>query len=635
MVPVKADFAAGATVRGPEHYTRLYRESVDHPADFWAREANRLLWMRPFVRVVEGAGPDARWFDGGALNLAANCLDRHPADKVALIWAKNEPGVYERLSFGQLLDRTCRMANALRARGVRRGDTVCIYMPMTPDIAVAMLACARIGAVHSVVFAGFSAESLRDRIRDCGARVLITADEGLRGARRIPIKAIADEACLGTDVHTSFVSRRTGAAVSMLPGRDLWMHEAISAAGPWCDPEPMEAEDPLFILYTSGSTGRPKGVVHTTAGYLVYAASTHAYAFDIHEGDVHFCAADAGWITGHSYVLYGPLCNGVTTVLFESLPTYPDASRYWQVCADVGATRFYTAPTALRALIAEGDAFARGHDLSRVRLLGSVGEPINPEVWRWYHDVVGGGDKAVIDTWWQTETGGIMISTLPGVAPSKPGSAGLPMFGVQPVLVDAAGLELPAVGAQSGHLFLRGDWPGRARTVWGDHERFIATYFAQSPGLYCTGDGARRDEDGYWWITGRVDDVLNVAGHRIGTAEVESALLTHPAVAEAAVVGFPHPIKGTGIHAFAIVRRDAGPVDEAALREVVRHAIGPVATPDRVTIVPGLPKTRSGKIMRRILRKIASGETTELGDVSTLADPNVVEAIVVVVAGAR
>ncbi len=600
-----------------QRYEARYAASIEAPASFWAHEAATLTWFAPWRSVVDGRSPDTAWFSGGKLNVAHDCVDRHPPDATAIIWAMNEPGEYQKISFGDLKARSCRIANALKARGVRKGDRVCLYLPMVPELAMCMLACARIGAVHSVVFAGFSANALRERIHDAGATVLITADEGVRGARRIPLKAIADEAA--DQIEHMLVVRRTGAGVEMRAGRDEWLDDAENAERPVCPVEWMDAEDPLFILYTSGSTGKPKGLVHTTGGYLTYAASTFRTVFGLSPGEVHFCAADCGWITGHSYIVYGPLCNGVTTVMFESVPNYPDASRYWQVANDVSAATLYTAPTALRALLREGDQWLR--PLTTARLLGSVGEPINPEVWRWYHDQVGGGRCGVVDTWWQTETGGIMVTTLPGVHSPKPGAAGLPLFGVVPVLFDEEGRVIEGEG--SGRLALAGSWPGQARTIQGDHARFVSTYYSTFAGYYFTGDGCRRDEDGYLWITGRVDDVLNVAGHRLGTAEIESALVAHPSVAEAAVVGFPHPVKGEGIHAWVHLK-DGHDVGVAALVEQVRREIGPIATPDRITLVPGLPKTRSGKIMRRVLRKIAAGDTSDLGDTSTLAEPGIV-----------
>ncbi len=622
MIPVKPALAARAAIPSRTAYDVLYLESITDPAGFWGNAAAALTWFAPWRSVVEGEGADAAWFSGGRLNACHDCVDRHPPENVAFIWAKNDPGDYERITYGDLRARVSRIANVLKAHGVKKGDRVCIYLPMVPELPMTMLACARIGAVHSVVFAGFSAQALRDRIVDAGAKVLITADEGLRGEKRIALKHIANEAAENL-CDTVLTVRRTGAPVPMVAGRDLWLHEEEAKQRPVCPIEWMDAEDPLFVLYTSGSTGKPKGLLHTTGGYLTYVTNTFRWVFGLDAGEVHFCAADCGWITGHSYIVYGPLANGVTSVLFESVPNHPNPSRYWEVANDLGAATLYTAPTALRALIREGDSWVRR--MPTVRVLGSVGEPINPEVWRWYHDVVGGGECAVIDTWWQTETGGILVTSLPGAHGSKPGSAGLPMFGVRPLLLDAEGGILE--GATSGNLVLAGSLPGHARTIWNDHARFVDTYFRPYPGYYFTGDGCRRDEDGYYWITGRVDDVLNVAGHRIGTAEIESALVAHPAVAEAAVVGFPHDIKGEGIHAWVHLK-DGYTADPDELRVQVRHMIGPIATPDRITLVPGLPKTRSGKIMRRILRKIASDETDQLGDISTLADPGIVEALI-------
>ena len=627
-VPPKPRIAHRAHVASFEHYQRLYQEALHDPSGFWRRQAQRLHWFHPFERACEQdfARAEVAWFLGGKLNASFNCIDRHLVERpeqAAIVWVKDEPGQYETITYRQLHEQVGRLANVLRQHGVKKGDRVCIYLPMVPEAVYAMLACARIGAVHSVVFAGFSAEALRDRIADADCALVITANEGLRGGKVIPCKATVDAAIAELPVRAVLVAQRTGTAVPMQKGRDHWLHEAMARQRAYSPAEWLDSEDPLFVLYTSGSTGKPKGQLHTTGGYLVYAAYTHQLVFDWHPGDIHFCAADVGWVTGHSYIVYGPLANGATTVLFESTPLYPDASRYWQVVDDLQATIFYTAPTALRALLRFGDEPVRKHRRDSLRVLGSVGEPINPEVWQWYHDVVG--------TWWQTETGGILISALPGATPCKPGSATLPLPGVRPVLVDDQGHELHGNGV-SGNLCLAGSWPGQARTILNDHERFRQTYFALYPGKYFTGDGCRRDEDGYYWITGRVDDVLNVAGHRLGTAEIESALVAHEFCAEAAVVGYPHDLKGQGIYAYVIAGKTADGVPaaeiEAVLKQQVRKAISPIATPDRIQVVPGLPKTRSGKIMRRILRKIAEGNTQDLGDLSTLAEPAVVEQIV-------
>ncbi len=636
MFPPPAAVSERARVRSLEEYRQLHERSVQDPAHFWGNQKSLLEWLHEPHRVIETDGHgEVTWFSGGRLNVSMNCVDRHAltkGDHPAFVWAKNEPGEYETITFSELKRRVGRCANLLRELGVRKGDRVCLYLPMTPDLPVAMLACARIGAVHSVVFAGFSAEALRDRIVDARARVLVTADEGLRGNKRIPLKQIADDAVNGLSmVEHVLVAQRTGADVPMTPGRDTWLHEGMARHRTACPVEWMSAEDPLFLLYTSGSTGKPKGLVHTSGGYLLWAAFTHRYVFDIRDEDVYFCAADIGWITGHSYIVYGPLCNGITSVLFESIPTFPDASRYWQVVDDLEATILYTSPTALRALMREGDEPVKKTSRASLRILGSVGEPINPEVWRWYHTVVGEGRCPIVDTWWQTETGGTMITPLPGATPLKPGSATLPMFGIDPVLLDAEGKVIEAVEAE-GLLALRGTWPGQARTIFGDHQRFLDTYFRPFDGFYFTGDGCRRDADGYYWITGRVDDVINVSGHRLGTAEIESALVAHDAVAEAACVPMPHDIKGQGIAAYVCLVKDEEAMQSeaeivGALKEQVRHAIGPIATPDRVIIVPGLPKTRSGKLMRRILRKLVTGERAQLGDLSTLADPTVVDAI--------
>jgi acetyl-CoA synthetase len=635
LYPVPAAWAARAHVDA-DRYQAMYAEALADPDGFWRREAQIIDWMTPFTTVSNSSFNEAdfgiSWFADGALNVSANCLDRHLAtrgDTAAIIWEGDDPADARTITYRELHAEVCRFANVLKAQGVQKGDRVTLYLPMIPEAAMAMLACTRIGAIHSIVFGGFSPDSLANRIQDCDSKLVITADEGLRGGKPIPLKANVD-AALATcpSVETVIVVRRTGGAVAMQPGRDLWYEAARDAASPDCPPAAMGAEDPLFILYTSGSTGKPKGVLHTTGGYLVWVAMTFRHVFDYRPGEIFWCTADVGWVTGHSYVVYGPLANGATTLMFEGVPNYPDVSRFWQVCDRWGVNIFYTAPTALRALMRDGDAPVKATSRASIRLLGSVGEPINPEAWEWYHRVVGDSRCPIVDTWWQTETGGALISPLPGATALKPGSATLPLFGVVPMLVDAEGAELH--GATEGNLCLAQSWPGQMRTVWNDHARFFQTYFTTYPGRYFTGDGARRDADGYWWITGRVDDVINVSGHRMGTAEVESALVAHAKVAEAAVVGFPHDIKGQGIYAYVTLNSGV-PEDEALRRELVqwvRREIGPIATPDVIQFAPGLPKTRSGKIMRRILRKIAEGETGNLGDISTLADPSVVAALV-------
>ena len=627
----------GALVTSTEAYAAMYARSLQDRDGFWREQAESLLdWMAPFETVVDEdlAGGRIGWFLGGRLNVSANCLDRHLAqrgDKTALLWEGDEPGDNRRVTYTELHEQVCRMANALRGRGIGKGERVAIYMGMVPELAVAMLACARIGAVHSVIFGGFSAQSIADRIADSACAAVITQDEGRRGGRVVPLKANVDAALEQTDsVRFVIVYQRADGSVPMQAGRDVWWHDALAAESSACEPVSMDAEDPLFILYTSGSTGKPKGVLHTQAGYLLFATMTHKYVFDLREDDIYCCAADIGWVTGHSYIVYGPLANGATSVMFESIPTYPDAGRYWDMVDRLGITIFYTAPTAIRAIAREGNEHVTRYKRTSLRVLGSVGEPINPEAWRWYFNVVGEGRAAIVDTYWQTETGGHMITGLPGAITMKPGSASFPFFGVQPVLVDPEGREIEGNNV-SGLLCMAASWPGMMRTIYGDHERFIQTYLSQYPGKYFTGDGAYRDRDGYYWLTGRVDDVLNVSGHRIGTAEIEGALVQHPACAEAAVVGYPHDVKGVGIYAYVHLTEGAEPSAELAraMRQSVRTVIGPIATPDKLQFVRlGLPKTRSGKIMRRILRKVAEGEPENVGDVTTLADPAVVEDII-------
>ena len=635
LFPVPIEWAKKAYVDNAK-YLAMYAASVDNPEAFWGEQGKRIDWIKPYTKVKD-VSFDAkdfriRWYEDGTLNASVNCIDRHLAkrgDQVAIIWEGDEPADDKRITYQQLYEEVCRFANVLKAQGVKKGDRVTLYMPMIPEATYAMLACVRIGAVHSIVFGGFSPEALAGRIIDCTSTCVITADEGVRGGKKIPLKANTDEALLQCpDVTSVIVVRRTGGDVAMKAGRDIWLHEAAANVSVTCAPEEMNAEDPMFILYTSGSTGKPKGVLHTTGGYMVFASMTHHYVFDYHDGDIYWCTADVGWVTGHSYIVYGPLSNGATTLMFEGVPNYPSSSRFWQVCDKHQVNIFYTAPTALRSLMREGDGPVKSTSRKSLRLLGSVGEPINPEAWLWYHRVVGEGRCPIVDTWWQTETGGVLISPLPGATALKPGSATRPFFGVKPLLVDAEGAVLE--GAASGNLCLTDSWPGQMRTVYGDQARFIETYFTTYPGRYFTGDGCRRDEDGYYWITGRVDDVLNVSGHRMGTAEVESALVAHPKVAEAAVVGYPHDVKGQGIYAY--VTLNAGePSTEALRKELVqwvRKEIGPIASPDLLQWAPGLPKTRSGKIMRRILRKIAENDSSSLGDISTLADPSVVEDLI-------
>ena len=635
ILDVPAEFASKALVDAAK-YQEMYTRSIEDPEGFWGEHGKRIDWIKPYTKVKD-VSYDAkdlhiRWYEDGTLNVAANCIDRHLADKAdqpAIIWEGDEPSVSKTITYRELHEQVCRLSNAMKDLGVKKGDRVTIYMPMIPEATYAMLACARIGAVHSVVFGGFSPESLHGRIEDCDSTVLITADTGKRGGRNIPLKKNADEALEHCpNCKTVIVVQHTGDDVAMVEGRDHWYHEVTAAASPDCPPTEMGAEDPLFILYTSGSTGKPKGVLHTSGGYLVYASMTHEYVFDYKPGEIYWCTADVGWVTGHSYIVYGPLANGATTLMFEGVPNYPDTSRFWDVVDKHKVNTFYTAPTAIRALMREGEAPVKKTDRSSLRLLGSVGEPINPEAWLWYHRVVGDERCPVVDTWWQTETGGILISPLPGATKLKPGSATLPFFGIKPVVVDNDHNDLE--GATEGNLCIEDSWPGQMRTVYGDHERFIQTYFTTFPGRYFSGDGCRRDADGYYWITGRVDDVINVSGHRMGTAEVESALVAHAKVAESAVVGYPHDLKGQGIYAYVTLNAGEEPSEELRkeLVQWVRKEIGPIASPDLIQWAPGLPKTRSGKIMRRILRKIAANEHDQLGDTSTLADPAVVDDLV-------
>jgi acetyl-CoA synthetase len=635
VYPVPAEWAKRAYVNA-ESYQAMYDRSVSDPEGFWSEAGRRLQWIKPYTRAKNttfGPGPvDIRWFEDGTINVSANCIDRHLAtrgDQIAIIWEGDNPDESERITYRQLSERVQRFANVMKKHGVKKGDRVTIYLPMIPEAAYAMLACTRIGAVHSIVFGGFSPDSLQNRIEDADSKLIITADEGLRGGKPVPLKKNVDAAlakCKGGE--KVLVVRRTGNPVPWTPGRDLWMHDELPTVSAECPAEEMKAEDPLFILYTSGSTGKPKGVVHTTGGYLLYAAMTHHYVFDYHDGDIYWCTADVGWVTGHSYIVYGPLANGATTLMFEGIPTYPSASRFWDVIDKWKVSIFYTAPTAIRALMGAGDALVKRTSRASLRLLGSVGEPINPEAWEWYYHVIGEGRCPIVDTWWQTETGGIMISPLPGAIALKPGSGTKPFFGVQPALVDDKGQVVE--GAGQGNLVMLDSWPGQSRTIYRDHDRFEKTYFTAYPGMYFSGDGCRRDTDGYYWITGRVDDVINVSGHRMGTAEVESALVSHPKVSEAAVVGYPHDLKGQGIYCY-ITLNSGENGDDTLKKDLVSHVrkeIGPIASPDLIQFSPGLPKTRSGKIMRRILRKIAEDDFGNLGDTSTLADPTVVDELI-------
>ncbi|NKB55314.1 MAG: acetate--CoA ligase [Alphaproteobacteria bacterium] len=635
LFPVPDDFAAGAHVDN-DKYLEMYKRSVEDPEGFWAEQGKRIDWFTPYTKIKDVSFDESnlhvKWYYDGTLNAAHNCLDRHletRGDQTAIIWEGDDPAEDASFTYRELHESVCRFANGLKSIGAKKGDRITLYMPMIPEAAVAMLACVRIGAIHSIVFGGFSPDALAGRIHDCDSNIIITADEGLRGGRPIPLKANTDAALESSpSIQKCVVVRRTGADVGWKDGRDVWYHDLVEAASPDCPAEVMDAEDPMFILYTSGSTGKPKGVMHTTGGYMVYASMTHQYVFDYHDGDIYWCTADVGWVTGHSYIIYGPLANGATTLMFEGVPNYPDASRHWQVCDKHQVNIYYTAPTAIRALMREGDEPVKKTDRSSIRLLGSVGEPINPEAWLWYYNVVGDGRCPIVDTWWQTETGGIMITPLPGATALKPGSATRPFFGIQPALVDADGKLLE--GEAEGNLCILNSWPGQMRTVYGDHERFVETYFKTYPGKYFAGDGCRRDADGYYWITGRVDDVINVSGHRMGTAEVESALVEHTSVAEAAVVGYPHDIKGQGIYAYVTLNLGIEPTEELRkeLVQWVRKEIGPIASPDLIQWAPGLPKTRSGKIMRRIPRKIAEDDFGNLGDTSTLAEPAVVEDLI-------
>ena len=619
-----------------EKYLQEYERSINDPENFWAEHGQRIDWIKPYTRIKDVSYSEKdlhiKWFYDGTLNVSSNCLDRHlekRGDQTAIIWEGDDPKEDKRITFKELHSEVCKFANALKELGVKKGDRVTIYMPMIPEAAVAMLACARVGAIHSVVFGGFSPDALAGRIQDCDSSLIITADEGIRGGKPIPLKANTDAALNSCPMcKTVVVVKRTGGKIDWVEGRDYWYHDITSAQSEECQPEEMNAEDPLFILYTSGSTGKPKGVMHTSGGYIVYASMTHEYVFDYKDGEVYWCTADVGWVTGHSYILYGPLANGATTLMFEGVPNYPNSSRFWDVCDKHNVSIFYTAPTALRALMREGEGPVKATSRKSLRLLGSVGEPINPEAWLWYYNVVGDGGCPIVDTWWQTETGGILITPLPGATDLKPGSATRPFFGIKPIIVDADGNVLD--GATTGNLCLAESWPGQMRTVYGDHDRFFQTYFATFPGRYFTGDGCRRDEDGYYWITGRVDDVINVSGHRMGTAEVESALVAHSLVAEAAVVGYPHEIKGQGIYAYVTLNVGVEPDEELRneLIQWVRKEIGPIASPDLIQWAPGLPKTRSGKIMRRILRKVAENDFGSLGDTSTLAEPAVVQDLI-------